>query len=283
MTKRNLAILLAWNNFSEYYSQQLASAISEYYETTVAYGQLDWDSFDVLLSFFPQRSTGCDPGKVIKCLWEPHEFGWARDAGTVLAASSFVYNRIVGIYGEKAHLVPWGVNPDHFSYRQYPTEGEFIVGWAGNYGNPRKQFDQLESMLQEIEGIVFRPSKCHMVNGEQVGPYESVAVMADYYEGINLYVCASAGEGFGFPLLESAAVGRPVATFDVGVARDLKATGAHVMIANDWESLKLTVMQCRDNVPQLELWSKASAYAVETSWTWDRLRDRWLEILNKAG
>jgi len=72
MVKRKLAILLAWKNFSEYYSQQLAEAVSDHYETTIAYGQLNWDEFDVLLSFFPQRSTGCDPGRVIKCLWEPH-------------------------------------------------------------------------------------------------------------------------------------------------------------------------------------------------------------------
>jgi len=138
-------------------------------------------------------------------------------------------------------------------------------------------------MLQGIDGIIFRPSKCYMVNGEQMGPYESVAVMADYYEGINLYVCASASEGFGFPMLESSACGRPVVTFDVGVARDLAATGAHVTIVGDWESLEQAVIQYRDCSRELlESQGRASALTVQTHWTWNKLRESWLAILDGA-
>jgi hypothetical protein len=201
--KRKLAIWLAWANFSEYHSQQLAAAIADRYETTITYQPLDWSEFDVVMPFFPQRKPDCERDKIVKWVWEPHEFGWAQDAGLVCAASSQVYERIRKRYGNRALYLPWGVNPQHFAPFGFPVldEGRVIVGWCGMWKNPRKQYLTLKAVMEQADGITFKPNVTEMDKGRQVGPY-TMEEMYQYYASIHVYVCGSASEGFHFPFLE---------------------------------------------------------------------------------
>jgi len=276
---RKLAIWLSWRNFSEYYSRKLADTLRPEYETTITYKPLDWDEFDVVLPFFPgpNRAPGCDPAKVVKFVWEPHEYGWAQDAGTVCAASTGVYERIAKRYGDRAHLLPWGVDAQNFHPQPWPKSERRQVGWAGQFKNPRKQFLQLTEELSTIWDIDFIPNISQMESGRQSGAYE-LETMHLYYRRLHVYVCASSSEGFCFPLLEACACGRPVVTFDVGVARDLARTGAGIVIVDDWDTLKKAVRE----VDWLAL-GAASADAVRQCWLWPRLRERWLEVLDGAG
>ena len=277
---RKLAIWLSWANFSEYYSRKLAEMLHPEYDTTITYRPLDWDEFDVVMPFFPQRKPGCDPAKVVKFVWEPHEFGWAADAGTVCAASTSVYERIVKRYKDRAHLLPWGVDAEHFHPQPWPKSERLQVGWCGQFKNSRKQFGRLSEEMEgmsKIWDIDFIPNISQMADGRQSGAYE-LETMHLYYRRLHVYVCASASEGFGFPLLEACACGRPVVTFNVGVARDLKRTGAGVIIVDDWDELKQAVRSV-DWMAQ----GAASADAVRRHWLWPRLRERWLEVLDGAG
>jgi hypothetical protein len=276
---RKLAIWLIWRNFSEYHSRQLAAAIADEYETTITYDRLDWDKFDVVMPFFPgpNRNPGCDPRKVIKFVWEPHEFGWAQDAGTVCAASTGVYERIQKRYGDRARLLHWGINPWHFHMQPWPSPTQRrTVGWCGQWKNPRKQYKRLRQEMDFISDVDFRPNKTEMVCGRQTGLYE-METMHEYYRSIHVYVCASLSEGFGFPLLEATACGRPVVTFDVGCARDLKRTGAGIVIVDTWEELREAVQIVGINSGMM------SAVAARELWAWEALRDNWLEVLDSAG
>jgi len=280
---RKLAIWLSWHNFSEYYSRKLAETLRPEYETVVTFRALDWDEFDVVMPFFPgpNRKPNCPREKIVKFVWEPHEFGWAADAGTVCAASTSVYERIVKRYKDRAHLLPWGVDAEHFHPQPWPKMERLQVGWCGQFKNPRKQFPQLTEEMESISDVDFVPNVTqNKFGGRQSGAYE-METIHEYYRRIHVYVCASASEGFGFPLLEACACGRPVVTFDVGVARDLARTGAGVIIVGnqDWDTLKWAVHE-------LENWmalGAASADAVRRHWLWPRLRERWLEVLDGAG
>jgi len=279
--KRKLAIWLHWRNFSDYHSRQLAACLEDEYETTITYKPLDWSEFDVVLPFFPgpKKQVDADPRKVIKFVWEPHEMGWAKDAGIVCGASTPIYERIRKRYKERAVYLPWGINPAHFYPAQFhrPADGKRIVGWAGSYKNPRKQFDKLDALMSETDSVTWQPNKATMAGGVQSGPY-TMETMHRYYHSIDVLACASSSEGFCFPLLEASACGRPVVTFDVGCARDLLETGAGVVIVDDWEQLAAMVKRIR-----YQAFGAMSVSAVARHWTWERLRGQWLEVLGNAG
>ena len=276
--KRRLAILLAWHNFSEYYSHQLAAAIADRYETTIGYPLLDWNDYDVVICFFPQRRPGCDPRKLIKLLWEPHEFGWATDANTIVASCRSVYERIL-TRATRVKQVRWGVNPTHFHSHPMPeaVDGVRKVGWAGLAHNPRKQFPELKELVEGTEGLEFTPNVCRMVQGTVYGDYE-VEGMGEYYRRIHLYACSSVSEGLGFPLLEASACGRGVVTFDVGIARELQESGAGIVIVEGFEDMREALLAA-----DFEALGAASARAVAESWTWAEARDGWLDVLDGAG
>ena len=275
MKKRKLAILLAWKNFSEYYSNQLAEAIKDYYETIITYKWLDWDKFDIVMPFFPQVRLKCSPRKVIKCLWEPHEFGWAGDAGVVLASCTTVHDQLKGKY-KNLHLVRWGVNLEHFMPQPFPM-GKIRIGWAGLSDNPRKLFPALKACIESMSDVEFYPNLARMWQGEVFGDYD-LETMWRYYEQIHVYACGSANEGFGFPLLEASACGRPVVTFDVGVSRDLRDTGAGVIIVNGCEEMQEAIR----GIDYRSL-GVQSTQAVHKHWLWPYVTDKWLEVLALAG
>jgi len=277
---RKLAIWLSWHNHSEYYSRMLAKVLRPEYETTITYKALDWSQFDVVMPYFPgpHRNPECERGKIVKFIRAYHEAGWARDAATVCAPSLPILERIEKRYKQGVHLLHWGVNPEHFHPQPWPEGDRLIVGWAGQYKNPYKRFDELKAQIDTLDGVGFVPALSHTARGgRQSGEYK-VSKMARYYRRIHVYVCGSSWEGLCFPLLEACACGRPVVTFDVGVARDLKRTGAGVVIVDDWDALKRAVR----SVDWMAL-GAASAEAVHRHWLWSRLRARWLEVLDGAG
>lgn len=276
---RKLAIWLNWANFSEYHSQQLAEAIGDQYQTTITYRPLDWAEYDLVMPFFPgpNRQPDCERKKIVKFVWEPHELGWAHDAGTVCVASTPVREWALKRYPE-CILLPWGVNPAHFQpAARHRAHGPVVVGWAGHPDNPRKRFGELEAALADVQGLEFRPNKTHMREGQQLGAYDLPGI-ADYYHDIDVYACASYREGFGFPLLEAAACGRAIVSFDVGIACDLKNSGAGVVIAKDFDEMVEALLNA--DLDELGL---SSGRAVAEHWTWDVLGDRWLEVFNHAG
>jgi len=273
---KRLAILLAWDNFSEYHSQQLAIAIADEWDTTITYNILDWDEFDLVMPFFPHRQVDAKREKVIKLLWEPQEFGYGAEAGTVIASSSMVYDRLKESSHRFPRLIhlPWGINSIDFAPSLFPFVPPLKVGWCGLPMLERKQYDKLKETIEGIPGIEFLPNLTETTSGRTHGPYE-MQDMGRYYAQIHIYACASIWEGFGFPILEASACGRPVVTFDVGCARDLKQSGAGIVIVDSFKEMKEAI-----TTVDYHALGEQSAEAVRLHWAWDKMSPRWLEMLN---
>lgn len=274
---RELAVRLAWRNFSEYYAREMAWAIRDRYRTLVTYGDLDWGPFDVVYCFFASsHDLDCKLEKVAQSVWEPTESG--KRAGTVLAHTTRAYERTRRRYGGRARYLPWGVNPGYFQPQPFPGRGEVVVGWAGVPGLGRKRFSELRDAVALLDGAVFKPNECVVRRGIVKGPYASVEDMPWYYRTIDVYACASHSEGFGFPLLEAAACGRGIVTFDVGCARDLLETGAGVVIVESFDEMREAIV----SVDWREM-GRRSAEAVAEHWTWERVGPLWAHVLDGVG
>lgn len=277
MTKRKLAIPLAWQNFSEYHSQQLAIAIADEWDTTITFDTLDWDRFDLIMPFFPHKKIDCDKRKVIKIMWERHEFGHAAEASTVIAPSLAVWDRLKSSshrFPRMIHL-PWGINTEDFAPQPFPPL-PLKVGWCGLPMLERKQYDKLKETIESIPGAEFVSNLCETKQGRTTGLYK-MHEMEQYYAKIHIYACASLWEGFSYPILEASACGRPVVTFDVGIARDLAESHAGVTIVNSFEKMKEVV-----ETIDYRTFGKQSAEAIRAYWSWNVMAPKWLEMLSDA-
>ena len=277
---KTIAALQAWDNFSEYYSNQIKKIIAPEYEMTVTYNQ-DSDylnQFDIVWSFFPQfPKEGTSVKKVVKNFWEPHEMGWPRGKVNV-ASSLYTYRRLLK-GTPNALYAPLGVNINHFSPKSF-LDGKVVVGWCGEAANRRKQFDLLKETMGTIDSIVFEPNITVNKGGHLLGKYKTIDEMSNYYNDIDIYVCSSAGEGFGLPLLEASACGRPVVTFDVGIAHELKHEGAGVIIVDTFLELKEAVTKLANDKERIKMLGEKSYKTVLQNWQWHHCRNHWLRVFN---
>jgi glycosyltransferase involved in cell wall biosynthesis len=92
---------------------------------------------------------------------------------------------------------------------------DFIIGWAGNKDNWKKNFDIVES-LDALPGVTIVCS-----NGDLKGNGIPNEFMRYYYSMVDCVVQTSTEEGSGTIILEAASCGKPVVAFNVGVAPEL--------------------------------------------------------------
>ena len=281
---KTIAALQAWKNFSEYYSAQVGEIIKDKYELTVTYNQdIDYlNKFDIVWSFFPQFPKYNDgprllDNQLVKTFWEPHEMGW--DKGKVNVACSTSRYRMLLQSDSNAKYAPLGINTDVFKPQPF-TNKKVTVGWAGEKLNARKNFKELEVVMGCIDGVDFTPNITTCIHGDLIGKYEITPEMTYYYNSIDIYVCASANEGFGLPLLEASACGRPIVTFDVGIAHELKDDGAGVIIVNTYEQMKEAIIWLSEKRERIQEWGNKSRKAVQEYWQWHYFRDAWLKVFD---
>ena len=280
---KTIIALQAWNNFSEYLAGQVGELVKDKYELTITYNQDGeyLDGFDIIWCFFPHRmyETRHLLYKAVKTFWEPHEIG-CDSAKINVACSLVTYARL--IKKEKdAIYAPMGFNPKHFFPQDLPT-GKVKVGWCGLTGNPRKRYKELKEIMDTMPSEVeFTPNIISHVNEYNKGKYKTVPAMNDYYRDIYIYVCPSASEGFGFPLLEATACGRPVITFDVGIASELVLDGAGIIIVNSFEEMKKEILKLSTNIDKIKELGEKSIKA-SRKWEWSNFRESWLKVFESV-
>jgi glycosyltransferase involved in cell wall biosynthesis len=87
----------------------------------------------------------------------------------------------------------------------FPFESRpFTVGFAGR-PDEYKGYEMIERACREL-GVIFKPAL-------NLRPNQ----MQEYYDSIDLYVCASENEGHSTPVMECLSMNKPVITTDVGI------------------------------------------------------------------
>ena len=287
--KKKLGILLHWENFSEYYCQELAKAVSNVYDSFITYdASHDFSNCDVALEFFPKGHFKSNKRNALRLFWEPHEYGeldppiYLNAACCLRTFKELLREEEARNYPKNTFYVPMGINTKHFFPQPFPNKEKLQIGWAGAATNLRKQFLELKKCIESIEGVEFIPNVMSYVSGKAVGPIEKTNQMGEYYKTIDVYTCSSLVEGFCLPLLEASACGRPIITFDVGITSELKEQGAGVIIVEDFEEMKKEIIKLRDNRYLLPELGKKSSKAVVDNWSWEVVGHLWMDLFKKA-
>ncbi len=163
-------------------------------------------------------------------------------------------------------------NPERF----YAQKDEIIVGWVGNSrwgegdgtGIDHKGLETIikpaiESLQEEgyrVRGFFADRQERWIPHGE----------MNDYYNSIDIYVCASDIEGTPNPALESMACGIPVISTDVGMIPQLFGTLQHeyILPTRSVADVKTKLKDLITNSQKREALSKENLESIK-KWSWE--------------
>lgn len=103
--------------------------------------------------------------------------------------------------------------------------------------------------------------------------------MPNYYNSIDIYICASKNEGTPNPVLESMACGVPIISTDVGIVRDAlgEKQKKYILKERSKEALKQTIIQLLEDKNQFEELSKENLNRIK-EWTWQKKCEQFKEF-----
>lgn len=161
------------------------------------------------------------------------------------------------------------------------------IGWVGNSEFTDSQGDSdlkgvrkiikpaLEELIQEGYPIELKFAD----RKEGYIPHDK---MPDYYNSIDLYICASKNEGTPNPVLESMASGVPVISTNVGIVPDAfgEKQKEFILKKRTKEELKNKLITLLKNKEQFEELSKENLEQIK-EWTWEKKCNQFKEFFEK--
>ncbi len=179
---------------------------------------------------------------------------------------------------------PIGVNDRIFkpSFRR-PRDGPFVIGWCANRsGDSVKGHDEvLVPLMQHLGNHVYE----WRVNTYNHRNAMSREEMAEWYRGLDVFICTSINEGSPNTVFEAAACGVPVVSTDVGMVsgwKELRDCGMVVPRYKDADSAKLCMLSFARRLKKLRrspgLWvtvSQSLLWSVQDVYSWRHLAPQW--------
>jgi glycosyltransferase involved in cell wall biosynthesis len=151
-----------------------------------------------------------------------------------------------------------------------PFPDEFRAGYLGAAG-PDKGLGYLDRAMHELQGTPL------LMAGSCVGTY--VDEVSPFYNSISVYVQPSVTEGFGIPVLEAMAHGRPVVCTEGAGVAELVGYGGIVVPIRDPHAIAMAIEAYKDRDRLEEAGKKAREIAGK--YTWDRAREGYVQLIKE--
>ena len=153
--------------------------------------------------------------------------------------------------------------------------GSLHVGFSGN--NKHDWLKGISEFIEpacDIDGV-----ELHLAMPKE-GHYIPLDQMPSFYRRIDIYVCASASEGFSLSVLEAAASGRPVISTRVGGCEDLIIDGVNgFLVDRDVNAIREKVKLLRDDGELAKKMGLMNRHIVEQLWSWKVRAHAWLAFI----
>ncbi|NQT06413.1 MAG: glycosyltransferase family 4 protein [Candidatus Omnitrophica bacterium] len=173
---------------------------------------------------------------------------------------------------------PNGVDTELF----LPTEpvkedGELRVGYSGSLKHDwRKGITELIEPACKMAGVEFKKAM------PSDGHYVPLDDMPRFYNGIELYLCASSSEGFSLSVLEASACGRPVVSTRVGGCVDLVQDNDNGFLVNrDVKDIADKLRFFSDKRSRLTEMGRRNREIIEDKWSWKKRACDWLDFIER--
>lgn len=110
--------------------------------------------------------------------------------------------------------------------------------------------------------------------------YVSLDNMPQFYNDIDVYLCASSSEGFSLSVLEASACGRPVISTRVGGSEDLIINGENgFLVDRDVDAISEKLEIFNNDRQLLEKMGYRNREIVENNWSWKIRTKDWTDFI----
>ena len=157
---------------------------------------------------------------------------------------------------------------------------KLVIGWTGSLTNhPKKRgfHEFIKPICEEIPGVELKvqAKEDHFVTSDDE--------MREFYNSLDLYICASRSEGTPRPVIEAAACGVPSISTDVGIVPELIDNGINGFIVDrNYQAIKSGILQAlemRDHLPEM---GKLIRKKMEREFNWENLIFQWTDFFRNA-
>ncbi len=171
----------------------------------------------------------------------------------------------------------------------YPEKKErennkIVVGWAGSLTNNenlkshnRGFWDIIKPACEAVEGIELRT---------QISEEEWIKDdnrMREFYNSIDLYICASKSESGPRTVMEAAACGVPSLTTDVGLVPELIENNVNgIIVERKAEAFAEQLHQLVNDRERLVRMGRLARKKIEEEFTWERNIPQWIDFFYRA-
>ena len=161
------------------------------------------------------------------------------------------------------------------------------IGWVGNSKFEDSENDDdlkgvrkiIIPVIEELKKEGYNVERKFADRNEGYIPHDK---MPDYYNSIDLYVCASKEEGTPNPVLESMASGVPVISTNVGIVSEaFGEKQKDYIIERTKEDLKEKIIDLLNNKEKFEILSKENLDQIK-NWSWEKKCEQFKEFFDKS-
>lgn len=210
-----------------------------------------------------------------------------RDADLVICPSTHSAEIMKTFKCDKIKVIPHGCT---IPEKTAPMPAKFTIGFLGQAGADKGLwylFSAWNLMKNPNIDLKVRSSNPDTVNfiSKTLGGYPAdiggrVKEPSELYNQLSVYVSASCTEGFGIPVLEAMAHGRPVICTKNTGASDLVKNGYNgfVIPNRDPYAMADCILELEHH-PELVLKMGAAAQEVAKQYTWDKIGTQYVETL----
>lgn len=147
-----------------------------------------------------------------------------------------------------------------------------VIGWVGNSKWKGKEEDHkgLNTIIKPVvEELIKEGYNLELFLADSNIKMRTTEEMAEYFNELDLYVCASLSEGTPNPILESFSCGIPVITTNVGIVGELfgEKQKEYILKERSKKELKKKIIQFIENIDDIEELSKENLKQIKT-WDW---------------
>ena len=165
------------------------------------------------------------------------------------------------------------------------TNRTIKIGWVGNSEwNKGTDHKGIATIIKPaVEDLKNKGYAVELLTSDKIDKHIPISEMVNYYEKIDIYVCASVNEGTPNPVLESMACGVPVISTDVGIVRDAlgETERSFILEERSVECLENAIIEMTEVPGMMKKCSSENLEAIK-SWDWKYKANDFVEFIKFA-